>query len=169
MYTIRSLSLLALVGCASPSKQDSARVFTAMTTTTTAAISAAVGDARHHAAVVPAALAIQFDGACPGGGTMHVDGSYDGPSNGSTAAFDLDMAFAQCKNALGDTVDGDVRWTSTASAATGFSETMTGQIAVDGSNFSAACDFDVTLAVTAAQVSYGGTMCGYDVQVLVTL
>jgi hypothetical protein len=169
MYTIRLFSLLALVGCSAPSKQDSARVFTAMTTTAIAAQSAAVADARLHPAVVPAALAIQFDGACPGGGTMHVDGTYDAAGSGNAAAFDLDMAFAQCTGALGDAVDGDVTWTSTASAATGFSETMTGHIAVDGRNVSAACDFDVTLAVDAAQLSYGGTMCGYDVQVLLTL
>src|ERR1041385_1238467 len=122
MYTIRWLSLFVLVGCSTPSKQDSARVFGAMTAATTSAQSAAVADARQHPAVVPAALAIQFDGACSGGGTMHVDGSYDGPGNGNAAAFDLDMTFAQCTSALGDTVDGDVEWTSTASAM-GFAET----------------------------------------------
>jgi hypothetical protein len=168
MYTTRWISLLVLVGCSGPSKQDSARVFGAMTAATIAAQSAAVADARQHQAAVPAVLAIQFDGACPAGGTMHVDGSYDGPGTGNAAAFDLDMTFTQCRSALGDTVDGDVTWTSTASA-TGFSETETGQIAVDGGHVSAACDFDVTLAVTAAQISYGGTMCGYDVQLLLAL
>jgi hypothetical protein len=169
MYTTRWLSLLVLVGCSAPSKQDSARAFEAMTTAATTAQSTAVANARQHLAAVPAALVIQFDGACPGGGTMHVAGSYDGPGTGNAAAFDLDMTFAQCTSALGDTVDGDVTWTSTASAATGFSETMTGDIAVHGRNVSAACDFDVTLAVNLAQISYGGTMCGYDVQALLTL
>ncbi len=158
-----------LIGCSTgPSKQDSARVFAAMTSSAALAQSAAVTDARQHQAVVPAALAIHFDGACPGGGTMHVDGSYDGAGTGNSAAFDLNMTFAQCKSALGDMVDGDLTWSSTASAATGFSETMTGHVAVDGNNVSAACDFDVTLAVNAAQISYGGTMCGYDVQALLT-
>ena len=144
-------------------------MFTAMTAAATSAQSAAVANARQHEAALPAALAIQFDGPCPGGGTMHVDGTYDGSGTGNAAAFDLDMTFAQCTSALGDTVDGDVTWTSTASAATGFSETMTGHIAVDGNHVSAACDFDVTLAVSLAQVSYAGTMCGYDVQALITL
>ena len=144
-------------------------MFTSMTSATADAQTAAVTAARQHQAAVPAALTVHFDGACPGGGTMHVDGSYDGPGTGNAAAFDLDMTFAQCKSADGDTVDGDVKWMSTASLATGFAETKTGHIAVEGSNFAAACDFDVTLAVNLAQISYGGTICGFDVQALLKL
>ena len=62
--------------------------------------------------------------------------------------------------------DGDLHWNSMAIAAASFSEAMTGHVAVMASNLSAACDFNVQLAVTPAQVSYTGMMCGYDVQLL---
>src|SRR5215467_1834462 len=124
MYTKRWLPLFMLVGCSSaPSKQDSARAFTAMTAMAAAAQSAAVTSTRQHADVVPATLVIHFDGPCPGGGTMHVDGTYDGPGTGTGAVFDLNMTFAQCQGALGDTVDGDLTWHSTVSPAAGFAET----------------------------------------------
>jgi hypothetical protein len=170
MRSIHLLSLVVVAACSTgPSKQDSVRVFAATMSAASAAQSAAVSDARTHAAAAPGALAITFDGACPGGGTMHVDGNYDGSGTDDRATFDMNMAFAQCRDALGDVVDGNLHWNATASGDTDFSETMTGDIAVDGGGTSTDCGIDMTLALSATQVSYAGTMCGYDVQTLVTV
>jgi len=166
MYTIRWFWLVGLVGCSTTttSKEDSTRAFEAMTAVAAAAQSAV---ADHHAAALPAALAVQFDGPCAGGGTMHVDGTVDN-GTGTGTALALDMSFAQCRGAaLGDTVDGDLELTSEVSPTNGVSQTMKGHVAVDGTNLSVSCDFDLTMIVNSSQVSETGSMCGYDVQLLI--
>jgi hypothetical protein len=40
---------------------------------------------------------------------------------------------------------------------------MTGDLDWTGNNGSASCEFDLALQVSDTGVSYGGTLCGYDV------
>src|SRR5512140_856594 len=158
MHSTRLLPFLLVAACSTgPSKDDSIRVFAATTSAATSAQSAAVADARTHAAAVPGALAINFTAPCAAGGSAQVTGSYDGTGTGDTAVFDLSMVFTSCRGALGDTVDGELSWSSTAAPGM-FDETMAGQVSVSGRT-SASCDFDMTLAVTPLTVSYAGTMC----------
>lgn len=169
MRITRLLPFVLLVACSTgPSKEDSTRVLAGMTTAATTAQSAAVADARTHAAAVPGALAIAYSGACLGGGTVAVDGTYDGTGTGDTAVFDMTMTFASCRSLTGDTVDGDLHWSSTAGAGM-FDESMTGHVSYQGGNVDASCDFDMTLAVTPLSLSYAGSMCGYDASALVTI
>src|SRR5262245_28531742 len=110
MQTTRLLPLVLVVACTGPSKEDSARAFTATMAAASSAQSAAVSEARTHASAAPGSLAVNFDGACLGGGTMHVDGSYDGSGTDDRASFDMNMAFADCRGPTGDTVNGSLHW-----------------------------------------------------------
>ena len=104
---------------------------------------------------------LDYTGACSLGGSVVVKGDYSGENNDDRAAFDLNTSFNGCQEPTG-TLDGAIHWTSTASSA-GFSAAMDGSLDWAGSNGSASCDFDLSLAVTMTSVSYSGHLCGYDV------
>jgi hypothetical protein len=164
MRTLLPLVLVAACTGNGASKQDAARVFTAATISMQSAQARAVSAAHGGAALVPAALQLQYSGSCTNGGTVAVDGSYDDSGNGMAAAFDLDTSFTGCKEITG-MLDGNLHWTSNA-GATGFTSAMTGSLAWTNGQDSASCDFDLHLALSEDAVSYTGTVCGYDVQEL---
>lgn len=163
---MKKLALLPLVlvcACTSgPSKSEATQVYAAATTAMASAQASAVSQARAHASLVPAALALDFSGPCALGGTVAVTGSYDGAGTGSAAVFDLATTFTQCQAATG-TLDGNVHWTSTASG-TSFSASMTGDLDFTGAQFSASCHLDLQFAVDPTSVTASGSICGYDVQ-----
>jgi hypothetical protein len=169
MRTILPFVLLA--ACTSgptTTKQNAARIFAATTASMTSAQSRAVSAAHGTPALVaPASLTLAFNGACSAGGTVAVNGSYDNSGDGMRAAFDLDTAFTGCKDADGS-LDGDVHWTSSRDA-NNFTGAMTGSLAWTDGQDSATCDIDIHLSVTPVTVSYTGSVCGYDSQLLISI
>src|SRR5690242_20306179 len=133
------LPLALLAACTDqPSKEESVQIFAAATTALTSAQAKAVDQARSGQLTAPAELLVDFTGPCSLGGTLRVNGTYAGSSDDEHAAFDLGAAFNGCREVTG-TLDGDLTWTSEASAA-GFSATLTGGLDWQGNNGSASCD-----------------------------
>ena len=162
MKRLLLLPLVVLAACSNqPTKQESLRTFAAASSAMSTAQSKAVTQARGTALTAPADLSLSFNGPCTLGGTLAVNGSYTGDGSDDHAAFDLTTSFNGCVD-VGGTLDGDLHWTSTADA-NGFSAAMTGNIDWSSGNDSASCGFDLHLAVTQSSVTYGGTLCGYDV------
>jgi hypothetical protein len=154
--------LLLIAACSSgPSKEDSMKVFLATNTAMASAQANAVTASRA-AAVLPGSLTIAYTGACLFGGTVAVNGNYEGSRTDDKAAFDLTMQFTNCKDALGE-LDGSLTWTSTANGST-FDAAMTGSISYRDPNTDASCDYDLHLGVAPALVSYSGSVCGYNVE-----
>jgi hypothetical protein len=166
---MRILDLIVLMSVVSataacdsgPTKSESLQIFAAATTAMASAQTRAVTDAQQLQA--PAELVLDFSGPCTLGGTVGVNGSYDGSGTGDRAAFDMTTAFSSCKEAQG-TLDGSLHWTSVVDGMS-FSATMTGDLdwtSINGD--SASCDFDLSMAVTTASVMYSGHLCGYDIR-----
>lgn len=159
---ILPLSLLA--ACSDgPTKEESLKVFAAATTAMSSAQSRAVTDARANSALAPVdRLDLDFSGPCTLGGTAKVTGSYEGAGVDDHASFDLNTTFAGCHELTG-TLDGELHWTSVA-AADKFTASMKGGLDWHGQDGDASCDFDLSLEVSNVGISYGGTLCGYDVK-----
>jgi hypothetical protein len=164
MRLIKLLPVLAvaLTACAdtSATKQESVQIFAAATTAMTSAQSKAVDQANARHLVAPETVDLDFTGVCSLGGGITVAGSYAGDGS-DRATFDLQTSFNGCHEPTG-TLDGQLSWQSDASA-TGFTAAITGELDWTGTNESASCDFDLSLAITATSISYGGHLCGYDV------
>lgn len=135
------------------------RIFTATTSVTATAQSNAVTAAKTSGDT--GQLDLNYNGTCFLGGSIAVKGSYAGDGNDDLATFDLSTTFDSCKDLQG-TLDGELRWTSTASA-NGFSASMTGNLDWSSGDGAASCDFDLNLAITDSSISYGGSLCGYAV------
>ena len=135
------------------------RIFAATSTVTATAQSSAVTVAK--AGGDTGELSLDYKGTCALGGSVSVKGSYAGDGDDDHAAFDLSTTFDGCKDIQG-TLDGELHWTSTASAG-GFSASMTGGLDWTSGNDSASCDFDLHLAITENSITYGGSLCGYAV------
>lgn len=162
MKRLLLLPLVVLAACSSqPTKEESLRTFAAASSAMSSAQAKAVTQARGSGLTAPADLSLDFTGPCALGGTLAVNGSYTGDGSDDHAAFDLTTSFNGCADPAG-TLDGDLHWTSTADA-TGFSAAMTGNLDWAAGNDSASCSFDLHLAITQSSVTYGGTLCGYDV------
>lgn len=158
MTKLLFIPALALVACSSgASKEESVQIFT----TTQQALSSGQARAVAAAPAGSAELALDFSGPCTLGGTVAVTGSYSADGQAAQAEFDLLTVFDACRELQG-TIDGDVHWASVASG-TGFDASLTGDLAWDGSDGSADCTLDVHMAVSAASISYTGSVCGYDV------
>lgn len=157
------LPLCLLAACSDgPTKEESAKIFAAASTAMSSAQTRAVADARGTSSLAPAdSLDLDFSGPCTLGGTARITGSYEGDGTGDQAAFDLRTTFAGCHELTG-TLDGELHWTSVVDN-TGFKASMTGGLDWHGSDGDASCDFDLSLEVSQTGVSYGGTLCGYDV------
>jgi hypothetical protein len=115
----------------------------------------------------PADLVLDFRGPCTLGGTVSVSGTYAGDGNGDRAAFDLNAKLDGCRELTG-TLSGDIAWTSVAEGDR-FVATMIGGLDWEGNDGSASCDFDLKLEVSSTGISYGGTLCGYDVKTELTI
>lgn len=153
------LPLLVVTACSDqPTKEESLKIFTATTTATTATQSAAVTVARNDSSG-SGSLSLDYSSKCLLAGTVGVQGAYTGNGTDMHAAFDLSTMFTDCRG-LGGTLDGDLKWTSTADP-NGFNAAMTGSLDWSDDNSSASCDFDLQLAVTPSTVKYGGSLCGY--------
>ena len=163
------LALVLVVGCSSgPTKEESLQVFVAASTAMSSAQSKAVADAKSGSPLTaPADLALDFSGPCTLGGAVAVTGSYAADGNGDHAAFDLQTSFNGCKEPTG-TLDGNLRWSSVATG-TSFTATMDGELDWAGNDGSASCDFDLTLTINDFGISYGGSLCGYDVATELTI
>ena len=161
MNLTKLVPLILIAACSSgPSKQDSLKVFAA-TNSAMASIQSTAVTASRTTALVPASVTVNYTGACTGGGTAAVTGTYDGDGTNDQAAFDMTMTFTNCTEELGS-IDGTMHWTSVASG-TSFMSTMTGSISYHDPQTDASCAYDVSLDVTSTTVTYSGTMCGYDV------
>lgn len=135
------------------------RIFAATTTVTANAQSSAVTVAK--AGGDSGQLDLNYNGTCFLGGSVAVKGSYSGDGTDERATFDLSTTFDGCKDLQG-TLDGELHWTSSASA-NGFSASMTGGLDWSSGDDSASCDFDLHLAITESSITYGGSLCGYAV------
>jgi hypothetical protein len=153
------LAVSSLVACgdSGPSQQDSFQAFGAATAAMSSAQSRAIQAAQ---AVAPADLVLNFEGACQTGGAVKVLGNYSG-TGGQSAVFDLATTFTDCADAQG-ALDGALTWTSVAEG-TKYTATMKGDIDWQGAQASAGCDFNVTVSVDGQAVTYGGSVCGYDI------
>jgi hypothetical protein len=156
------LIVLPLVACGGggPTEQESLQAFAAVTVAMSSAQARAVQSAQ---GVVPGDLTLNFEGSCTTSGTVAVTGSYSSNGSGSTqaAAFDLTTTFRKCADPQG-TLDGELRWTSTLSGSK-YTATMGGEIDWTSSQASASCDFNLTLTVDGQAVTYGGSVCGFNV------
>lgn len=156
------LVVLPLVACGGggPSEQESLQAFAAVTIAMSSAQSRAIQATQ---SVVPADLTLSFDGPCLTSGTVAVTGSYGSNTSGSTqaAAFDLTTTFRNCADPQGS-LDGQLRWTSTLSGSR-YTATMAGDIDWTSPQASASCDFDLTISVDGQTVTYGGSVCGFNV------
>ncbi len=164
MKITKLLPLLLVVGCAdnNATKQESVQIFAAATSAMSTAQAKAVTQARATSLVAPAEVSLDFTGPCTLGGTVSLTGNYAGDGNDEHAVFDLATSFAGCREVTG-TLDGSLQWTSEATG-TSFTATMTGDLSWQGADGDASCSFDLSLVVDAAGISYGGHLCGYDVQ-----
>jgi hypothetical protein len=162
MTMILPLSLLA--ACSDgPTKEESLKVFAAASSAMSSAQSRAVTDARSNSTLAPVdRLDLDYSGPCTLGGTAKVTGSYEGDGADDHAAFDLRTTFTGCREFAG-TLDGELHWTSVV-AADKFTASMTGGLDWHGNDGDASCDFDLSLEVSNVGISYGGTLCGYDVK-----
>jgi hypothetical protein len=157
---------LALVACTdNATKQESVQIWATAFGAMSSAQSDAVEQAKGANLTDADAVTVDFTGPCTLGGSVVVKGEYAGDRTDDRAEFDLVTSFSGCRE-IGGTLDGSIRWTSTASA-TGFAARMDGGLDWSGTNASASCGFDVELALTRTSVSYGGHLCGHDVGELV--
>jgi hypothetical protein len=162
MNFAKYLPLLALAACTdNATKQESVQIFSAATAAMSSAQTKAVEQAKSGHVTDPNAVTLDYTGACALGGSVTVKGEYNGENADDRAAFDLKTTFGGCQEPSG-TLDGNIHWTSSASSA-GFSAVMDGSLDWNGTNGSASCEFDLSLAVTQTSVSYSGHLCGYDV------
>ena len=164
MKRLLLLPLLIATACSDqPTKEESLNIFTATTTHTSTAQRAAVTGARNDSAG-SGSLSLDYSGPCLLAGSVGVKGSYVGEGSTDHAVFDLSTTFDGCRDFNG-TLDGDLQWTSTASA-NGFSSDMTGSLDWSDDDHSASCDFDLHLAINSSSVRYNGSLCGYLVSEL---
>jgi hypothetical protein len=157
------VAFLGVLGACSnqPTKEESLRVFASANTALSSAQASAVTQARHTALTASDDLSLNFSGPCTLGGTASVNGSYTGSGSDDRAAFDLTSSFSACAEPTG-TLDGDLHWSSVADA-NGFAASMNGELDWTSGSDSASCSFDLNLSVTATAITYGGSLCGYDV------
>jgi len=175
---LSAVASLALIGCSEQLDEEDSRVaFTAAFSTLSAG-----GAAAQTSAATPvqadetpvfragAAGSVDYDYACPGGGTAHFAGSVTAVSDdvGGQASFTFATDFAGCKTLLDVTIDGSLDY---ASSVSGSAESATVTLSMDGSlSFSGkvdgTCDIEVDLSVSAAPGSamgtYSGSVCGHD-------
>lgn len=175
---LSAIASLALIGCSDQlNEEDSRAAFTAAYATLSAG-----GAAAQTSAATPvqaddspafragAAGSVDYDYACPGGGTAHFAGTVTAVADdvGGQANFTFATDFSGCKTLLDITIDGSIDY---ASSVTGSAESASVKFSMDGSlSFSGkvdgSCDIEVDLAVSAvpgtASASYSGSVCGHD-------
>jgi len=117
-----------VAACSSaPAKEDSLKVFLATNTAMASAQTHAVTASRG-AALLPGSLTVAYTGACLGGGSVAVNGDYEGKlAPDDKAAFDLTMQFTNCKDELG-TLDGSLQLDRRLPPDSSFNAAMTGAI-----------------------------------------
>lgn len=154
--------LFLLASCTSgPSKEESVQIWGAASAAMTTAQQRAVESARASNVLPVTDLHLNWSGSCTLGGTVSVSGNYTGDGSDDHASFDLQTTFSNCREAQG-TVDGSLTWKSVASD-TSFTASMDGNIDWHGQNGDASCAFDLAITLSSTSVSYGGSLCGYDV------
>lgn len=175
---LSAIASLALIGCSDQLNEEDSRVAFAAAAATlstgaaAAQTSVAVPVQAEDSPVFRAGAAgsVDYDYACPGGGTAHFAGSVTAVSDdlGGQATFTFATDFAGCKTLLDITIDGNLDY---ASSVTGSADSATVTLSMDGSlSFSGkvdgSCDIEVDLSVSAAPGSasgtYSGSVCGHD-------
>ena len=106
--------------------------------------------------VAPVAQPIAYNGPCTNGGTVSMQGTYDG--DGSTnATFALDATFVAC---VEDTskLDGALHWNGSVTPPI-YTQTVTGSVAYEGATYAGTFGFDLTVTDDAStnMVTFGGT------------
>lgn len=120
-----------------------------------------------HASLAPANGMVDFNGACPGGGTFASTGTYNGDGTVTNGTFDLGMTFTSC-SAGGVTADGSWQWTA-STTATGASFTVDADVTVTGPQASGHFVDNLTMSfdLAARNFSITGTIAvdnkSYDV------
>lgn len=117
-----------------------------------------------------AEAAVDYDFACPGGGTARFAGSVVAASDETSgqATFTFQTDFAACKSLANITIDGNMDYASSISGtaeAVQLTFSMSGSLSFSG-EVEGSCDIDLTLNASATAGSAGGTfegsVCGHD-------
>ena len=109
----------------------------------------------HAARLAPANGMVDFNGACPGGGTFASTGTYSGDGTVTNATFDLGMTFTAC-SAGGITSDGSWQW-SASTTATCAKFTVDGDVTITGPQASGHFVENVTMSFDLATRSFSIT------------
>ncbi len=158
------LCSLVLASCASqsePTTKPTSREASLELSAATAALASAQSRALPASLVAPDTATVDYNGSCDAGGHVAITGTYDYATTSADSSWDLDATFTGCADNDG-VLDGALHWTQ-AVTATSVAQTLTGNLSWVGTQGSASCAFDVTLAVDATGSHYHGTVCGYDV------
>jgi hypothetical protein len=111
-----------------------------------------------HTSLAPANGMVDFNGACPAGGTFASTGTYSGDGTVTNASFDLGMTFSNC-TAGGVTADGSWQWTA-STTATGATFTVDADVTVTGPQASGHFTDNLTMSfdLAARNFSITGTI-----------
>jgi hypothetical protein len=111
-----------------------------------------------HTSLAPANGMVDFNGACPGGGTFASTGTYSGDGTVTNASFDLGMTFSNC-TAGGVNADGSWQWTA-STTATGATFTVDADVTVTGPQASGHFTDNLTMSfdLAARNFSITGTI-----------
>ncbi|MEO6771531.1 MAG: hypothetical protein ABI467_00725 [Kofleriaceae bacterium] len=127
---MKSLTLLVVVLAACSSNEPPASVQQTFFAQFGAVQSLQAQAVQAHSSLAPADGSVDFNGACPGGGTFASTGTYAGDGTVTNATFDLGMTFTAC-SAGGVTADGSWQWTA-ATSTTGATFTVDADVMVTG-------------------------------------
>lgn len=161
-----SLISVALVACASnddnqgatgaqPDHTQARRAFDGAS----GAIDTAFAHLGSQSRIAPFGGTVDFSEPCSLSGSLDLNGSYDDSDAGTS--IDLVAGFNACEEAEG-TLGGSLHWVSSMSG-THIEDHWTGTLTLDDPSGSYSCAFDLHAITDDFEVTYNGSICGYDV------
>jgi hypothetical protein len=155
------ISMVVMAACTSgPSTGEAVEAWAGMDNANWWGLIGATAQARDAGAPADV-IALNFNGACPDGGTVSVTGIYDNSAIATSTSFDLKTSLVRCANDQG-TFDGDFTWTSRV-FTTGVSTTVKGDLTYQTAHEVFACNVD-EWSTTDSTLHFAGTICGYDMR-----
>lgn len=156
------MSIAACGDTTQPSREDSARIWAGASSAMMKAQQQAVraADGEH---LVPFVDDVELDwtGQCELGGQIMLTGNYTGDGTQSESTWDLRTSFFQCAQNDG-TLNGELRWTA-ETAFQSLQSRIWGDVRWQDENDEVSrCELDVSIVASGASISFGGTLCGYN-------
>jgi len=111
--------------------------------------------------VAPLGEVIDYSEPCSLGGSVDLNGQFDYNETSADSSIDLTASFSACQEEEG-LIDGSLHWTS-AMSADHAEDDWTGTITVEDASGSYTCAFDLHTVLDNADITYSGSICGYDV------